>query len=139
MMTSPLMPAAFNLHCRYFPSHRLKNVAVHLHNCLLRHSLLSVWVMLQGRPVLIHTPKMWTPTYEWCMVGRGSKNGHHKRHVLKGEWSTCSKDVNHSRCNNQQNGEPLCDNFMSTQIFTLIMHKIGGTPKIMRKWLWASF
>lgn len=32
-----------------------------------------------------------TPIFEWCMISHVSKNGNPNRHVLKGNWTTCSK------------------------------------------------
>ena len=52
------------------------------------------------------------PIFEWCVVGCGSKNRHHKGMCLKGDWTMSSKFVNPCRLNSQHNWGPLCDHVM---------------------------
>ena len=60
-----------------------------------------------------------TPIFKWYVVSCGSKNEHPKR-----DWTMCSKQVNHSKLNNQHNWGNLYDHLMSTRIFTLVMNEI---------------
>ena len=74
-----------------------------------------------------------TPIFEWCVIGYGSKNGYKRDTCLK-EIGWHMKYANHSRFNGQRNWRDLYDYWMSTRIFTLMMHKTRiWTLKIMRK------
>ena len=44
----------------------------------------------------------WTPIFEWCIVGVDLRTNT-KRHVLKRDWTTFPKVVDHSRSNSQHN------------------------------------
>ena len=55
--------------------------------------------------------------FELYVVGFRSKNGHQKKSVLKGGWTTCSKHADHFEFNCQHNweggGERLYDHLMN--------------------------
>lgn len=69
-----------------------------------------------------------TPLFEWCILECESKNGHH--HVVNGDWTVCSKFVNHSRCSSKHNlgsGEDRCDH----SIFQEKLHYINDLDSHM--------
>ena len=80
-----------------------------------------------------------TPIFEGLMVGCRCKNGHQKD-VLKRDWMTCSKLINHSRRNSEHNWGSLYDHWITRRIFTLAMHRIYIRALHLRgKWLQARF
>ena len=73
----------------------------------------------------LNTTLFWTPKFEWYVGRCGSQNWHPKRHhMFEGDWTKCSKYVEHSKLNSQHDWEDLYDQLLSTGIFTLIMNKI---------------
>jgi hypothetical protein len=67
--------------------------------------------MVSSPNSVTHLKRM--PILEWCVVGCGSKNRHHKDMCLKGDWTMSSKFVNPSRLNSHQhNWGPLYDHVM---------------------------
>ena len=78
----------------------------------------------------------YTPIFEWDLVGCLSKNGTPNKHVLKRNWTMCSKFINHSRYNNPHNGgegrRPM-DHLITQRIFTLRINMIFiRTPYMMK-------
>jgi hypothetical protein len=47
-----------------------------------------------------------------------------KRHMLKGDWTTCSEFVNHPRCKSQHNLGGLYDHLFTERTITLKIHKM---------------
>ena len=75
------------------------------------------WMLLSASSCLLicklDVPKsniaiIWTPMFERYLVRCGSKQTHtKKKHVVKIDWSTCSKYANHFILNSQHDWEDL--------------------------------
>ena len=72
----------------------------HSHKLASFHTTkLSITVSCKGDVLYSTTTRIWVPIFYYCVVRCGSKNVDvdQKDVFLKGDWTTCSKYVHHSR------------------------------------------
>ena len=72
----------------------------HSHKLASFHTTkLSITVSCKGDVLYSTTTRIWVPIFYWCVVRCGSKNVDvdQKDVCLKGDWTTCSKYVHHSK------------------------------------------
>ena len=87
-----------------------------LHGLVLQHQGLMGLSLFKARDKTVCASKVdmprsniatiWTPMFEWYVVGYGSKNRHQKV-VFKRDWTMCSKYVDHSKLNSQHTWGPI--------------------------------
>ena len=82
------------------------------------NSHLSKYEMNEGKWVLFSVFLNRTPILDWCMVGWGSKNKHHERHIFIRYWTKFSNFVTHSKLNSEHNWEDLCIQLRNQQAYT---------------------